>query len=77
VPPYYDSLIAKVIVHGADREQARAVMRDALARCEVTGVATNTVMHQALLAAAEFRRGGVDTGYLERLNAPVGSAAHG
>jgi acetyl-CoA carboxylase biotin carboxylase subunit len=66
VPPYYDSLIAKVIAHGGNREQAMLAMRGALARCGVTGVATNIAMHQALLDTAEFRRGGVDTSYLER-----------
>ena len=66
VPPYYDSLIAKVITHGGNREQAMLAMRGALARCALGGVVTNIVMHQALMGTAEFRRGGVDTGYLER-----------
>jgi acetyl-CoA carboxylase biotin carboxylase subunit len=74
VPPNYDSLLAKVIAHGADRQQAMAAMADALARCEVAGVATNTVMHQALLGTPEFRRGGVDTGYLARQLLPAGAA---
>jgi len=66
VPPYYDSLLAKIISHGADRDQALAGMLEALARCEVAGVTTNIAMHQALLSTTEFRRGGVDTGYLGR-----------
>jgi acetyl-CoA carboxylase biotin carboxylase subunit len=64
VPPHYDSLLAKVIARGADRGQALDLLAEALARCEVTGVTTNLAMHRALLATAEFRRGGVDTGFL-------------
>jgi acetyl-CoA carboxylase biotin carboxylase subunit len=67
VPPHYDSLLAKVIAHGDDRAGALARLRSALDRCEIGGVATNLRMHQALLAGAEFERGGVDTGYLERV----------
>jgi acetyl-CoA carboxylase, biotin carboxylase subunit len=66
VPPYYDSLLAKVIAHAADRECARKALADALDRCAVDGVATNLGLHRALLADADFARGGVDTGYLAR-----------
>ncbi|HTU76355.1 MAG TPA: acetyl-CoA carboxylase biotin carboxylase subunit, partial [Trebonia sp.] len=66
VPPHYDSLLAKVITHGETREQALAAMREALARCQVAGVASNIAMQQELIATPQFRRGGVDTGYLER-----------
>jgi acetyl-CoA carboxylase, biotin carboxylase subunit len=66
VPPYYDSLLAKVIAHGADRAQALAALRHALDRCAVDGVTTNLDLHRALLADAEFAAGGVDTGYLTR-----------
>jgi acetyl-CoA carboxylase biotin carboxylase subunit len=71
VPPHYDSLLAKVIAHGPGREQALLALRDALARCEVSGVATNLALHQALIATPEFRRGGVDTCYLERQLGPA------
>jgi acetyl-CoA carboxylase, biotin carboxylase subunit len=64
VPEHYDSLLAKVITWGEDRDAALAAMLAALGRCEVAGVATNIAMHEALLAAPGFRRGGVDTGYL-------------
>ncbi|WP_300613612.1 biotin carboxylase N-terminal domain-containing protein [Trebonia sp.] len=67
VPPHYDSLLAKVIAHGADRAAALGRARSALDRCEIGGVATNLRMHRALLADGEFARGGVDTGYLERV----------
>ncbi len=73
VPPHYDSLLGKVITHGADRDRALSAMLAALARCEVTGVATNVAMHRALLGTAEFRRGGVDTGYLARQLGPAGA----
>jgi acetyl-CoA carboxylase biotin carboxylase subunit len=59
VPPFYDSLLAKVVVWGADRDQAVARSRRALAELEVEGVATTTSMHRRLLdepwfAAADF-----------------------
>ena len=66
MPPGYDSLLAKLIVSGRDRAEALARLRRALARCEINGVATTIPMHAALLAQAEFARGGVDTGYLGR-----------
>jgi len=66
VPPHYDSLLAKVIAHGAGRGEAVETMRGALDRCAVDGVVTNLDMHRGLLADPEFGKGGVDTGYLER-----------
>jgi acetyl-CoA carboxylase biotin carboxylase subunit len=67
VPPGYDSLLAKLIVSGRDRADALARLRSALARCEITGVATTIGMHASLAAQDEFGRGGVGTGYLARL----------
>ena len=67
VPPRYDSLLAKLIVHGANRTQALARLRGALARCEIGGVATTTGLYQALAADKEFADGGVDTRYLARI----------
>ena len=66
VPPFYDSLLAKIIVHGADRSAAIERLRLALADCDVRGVVTNRDMHLALLRQAEFVQGGVDTAYLPR-----------
>ena len=66
VPPYYDSLLAKVIGYGADRGHALSVLRGALSRCAVDGVTTNLGLHRALLGDPEFAAGGVDTGYLTR-----------
>jgi acetyl-CoA carboxylase, biotin carboxylase subunit len=70
VPPYYDSLLAKVIAHAGDRDGARMALCDALDRCAIDGVTTNLGLQRALLADAEFAAGGVDTGYLARRLAP-------
>jgi acetyl-CoA carboxylase biotin carboxylase subunit len=64
VPPHYDSLLAKVIVHGDDRADALARLRRALADCRIEGVPTNLEMHRRLLNVAGFIRGGVDTAFL-------------
>jgi acetyl-CoA carboxylase, biotin carboxylase subunit len=66
VPPYYDSLLAKIIVHAADRPVAIERMRQALAATRVEGVATNLAFHAEVLANPEFIAGGVDTGFLQR-----------
>ncbi|WP_257234731.1 hypothetical protein [Streptomyces sp. JV178] len=75
VPPYYDSLLAKLIVHGRDRADALARLRAALARCAVAGVSTNIPLHHEVLAQAEFAEGGVDTAWFTRFlrDLPVGS----
>lgn len=67
VPPFYDSLLAKIIVHGANRDDAIGRLATALANCDVRGVTTNRDMHLALLTQAEFIQGGVDTAYFPRL----------
>jgi acetyl-CoA carboxylase biotin carboxylase subunit len=66
VPPYYDSLLAKLIVHGADRADALARARVALDLLRIEGVVTTVPVHQALLDDEEFRAGGVDTAFFER-----------
>ncbi|MGC2670292.1 MAG: acetyl-CoA carboxylase biotin carboxylase subunit [Candidatus Acidiferrum sp.] len=66
VPPYYDSLLGKLIVHGADRGQALQILRRALSNCKIAGVATNVTMHAELVHNDEFARGGVDTSFLQR-----------
>ena len=77
VPPHYDSLLAKVIAHGADRADALAGLRDALDRCRIEGVTTNLDLQRAVLADAEFAAGGVGTGYLGRFltRSPAGHPA--
>jgi acetyl-CoA carboxylase biotin carboxylase subunit len=66
VPPYYDSLVAKLIVHAADRTAAVERMRGALARCEIGGITTNLAMHAELMEQAEFAAGGFTTAYFPR-----------
>jgi acetyl-CoA carboxylase biotin carboxylase subunit len=64
IPPFYDSLMAKIIVHAADRPTALERMRKAVAATRVDGVATNLGFHSEVLADREFQQGGVDTGFL-------------
>ena len=66
VPPHYDSLIAKVIAHGEDRDTAIARMRNALSEMVVEGIKTNAPLHQEIFGHAAFQQGGVDIHYLER-----------
>ena len=66
VPPFYDSLIAKVIAHGEDRSIAIARMRNALSEMVVEGIKTNTALHQEIFGHSAFRQGGLDIHYLER-----------
>jgi len=65
VPPYYDSLIAKLIVHGDTRELAIDRMTNALEECAVEGIKTNIALHKSILSDANFRRGGTNIHYLE------------
>lgn len=66
VPPNYDSLIAKIITHGRDRDSALARMRNALDELVVEGIKTNTDLHRDLVRDGEFQRGGVSIHYLEK-----------
>ena len=66
VPPYYDSMIAKLIVHGATREDALARMRLALAEMRIDGIATNLALHRRIVQDEAFAAGGVDIHHLER-----------
>jgi acetyl-CoA carboxylase biotin carboxylase subunit len=66
VPPYYDSLIAKVIAHGDDREEAMARMRRALEMFIVEGIHTTIPLHQRIFRDEEFQRGEFDTKFMER-----------
>jgi acetyl-CoA carboxylase biotin carboxylase subunit len=66
VSPYYDSLLGKLIVHGANRAEALHKLRRALSSCEITGIATNLLMHAELMQNEEFSRGGVNTVFLQR-----------
>ncbi|MCF1442064.1 acetyl-CoA carboxylase biotin carboxylase subunit [Ralstonia nicotianae] len=66
VPSHYDSMIAKLIVHGASREDALQRMRLALDELQVDGIATNLPLHREIVRDAEFETGGVDIHHLER-----------
>jgi acetyl-CoA carboxylase biotin carboxylase subunit len=66
IPPYYDSLVAKLIVHGADRSHALVRMRRALEMFIVEGVKTTIPLHRAILADPDFQAGRIHTGFLDR-----------
>ena len=66
VPPYYDSLIAKLIVHGVDRAEAIAKMERALSQFVVQGIETSIPLHQEIFADQGFRAGEFDTKFMER-----------
>ncbi len=66
VPQYYDSLIAKLICHGKDREEAMNKMQRALSQFVVEGIHTTIPLHQRIFADPEFRSGFFDTKFMER-----------
>jgi acetyl-CoA carboxylase, biotin carboxylase subunit len=66
IPPYYDSLIAKLIVRGKDRNEAVSRMSRALEMFIVEGVYTTIPLHRKILADEDFRAGRIDTGFIER-----------
>jgi acetyl-CoA carboxylase biotin carboxylase subunit len=66
VPPYYDSLIAKLICHGVDRVEAMDKMQRALSQFVVQGIHTTIPLHQKIFADEEFRAGKFDTKFMER-----------
>jgi len=66
IPPYYDSLIAKLIVRGKDREEAISRMTRALEMFIVEGIYTTIPLHRKILADADFHAGRVDTSFIER-----------
>jgi acetyl-CoA carboxylase biotin carboxylase subunit len=72
VPPYYDSLIAKLIVHGKDREEAVARMERALGMFVVEGIETSIPLHREIFRDPDFRAGNFDTKFMERFLAKRG-----
>jgi len=66
IPPYYDSLIAKLVAHGKDREEAMSRMSRALEMFIVQGIHTTIPLHLRIMADPEFRAGKFDTKYMER-----------
>jgi acetyl-CoA carboxylase biotin carboxylase subunit len=67
IPPYYDSLIGKLIVRGRDREEAISRMSRALDMFIVEGIYTTIPLHKRILAHPDFRSGNFDTKFMERL----------
>ena len=67
VPPYYDSLMAKIIARGTDRMTVLKRLRHAIADTRIAGVASNLEFQARLLADPEFVAGGVDTGFIARV----------
>jgi len=65
VTPYYDPMLAKVIAHGASREEATARLNAALHAYQIEGITHNGTLHRAILASTEFRSGEFHTGWLE------------
>jgi acetyl-CoA carboxylase biotin carboxylase subunit len=72
VPPYYDSLLGKIIASGPTRDAARTKLLAALASTRIEGVRTNLAFQAGLLADPLFVRGGVDTGFLVHRSAGNG-----
>jgi acetyl-CoA carboxylase, biotin carboxylase subunit len=77
VPPNYDSLVAKLLVHQATREEAIAATRRALAEFQVEGIKTTVPIHQKIFTTAAFVEGQVDTTFIERVFYGQGAAEPG
>ena len=70
IPPYYDSMIAKLIVHADTREEAIMRMKRALDEFIIEGVKTTIPMHKKILADADFQKGNISTKFMERYYSP-------
>jgi acetyl-CoA carboxylase biotin carboxylase subunit len=68
IPPFYDSLIAKLIAYGKNRDESIARLNRALEEFIIEGVKTTIPFHQRLIKRAEFIEGNFDTGFLDRIN---------
>ncbi len=66
IPPYYDSMIAKIIVHGRDRQEAIARMRRTLEMTVIEGIKTSIPLHLQILADPDFVAGRLSTAFMER-----------
>ncbi len=67
-PPFYDSLIAKLIVHGKSREEAIKRLKRALNEFVVEGVKTTIPFHSRLIENEDFKKGDFHTGFLDKVN---------
>jgi acetyl-CoA carboxylase biotin carboxylase subunit len=70
IPPYYDSMIAKLIVHAGTRDEAIVRMQRALDEFIIEGVKTTIPMHKKILADPDFQKGNISTKFMERYNPP-------
>src|SRR6202012_3798670 len=75
IPPYYDSLIAKLVVRGRDRDEACSRMARALGMFVIEGIYTSIPLHQRIMQDPDFRAGKFDTKFMERFLAPPSGAA--
>ena len=75
ISPYYDSMIAKIIVHGRDRQEAIARMRRTLEMTVIEGIKTTIPLHLRILADPDFVAGKLSTSFMERLLANAATAA--
>jgi acetyl-CoA carboxylase biotin carboxylase subunit len=73
IPPNYDSMISKLIVHASTREQAIARMRRALGEYMITGIKTTIPLQLEIMQNKDFIAGKYDTGFLERMLAERGA----
>jgi len=70
IPPYYDSLVAKLVVRGRDRQEAISRMQRALEMFIVEGIYTSIPLHQKIVADPDFRAGRFDTSFIQRFASP-------
>jgi acetyl-CoA carboxylase biotin carboxylase subunit len=76
IPPYYDSLIAKLVTHGKDRQEAISRMSRALEMFIIQGIDTSIPLHRRILADPDFQAGRYDTKFMERfMPKPLGKSA--
>ena len=75
VPPFYDSMLAKLIVHGEDRRQALARSRRALSKLDIEGVATTRELFLEILEEPDFQAGRTTTAYLDHARERLPSLA--
>jgi acetyl-CoA carboxylase biotin carboxylase subunit len=68
IPPYYDSLVAKLIAYGKDRDEAITRLRRSLDEFVIEGIKTTIPFHRKLIDHEDFKSGKFDTGFLERIN---------
>jgi acetyl-CoA carboxylase biotin carboxylase subunit len=77
IPPYYDSMIAKIIVHGRDRQEAIARMRRTLEMTVIEGIKTSIPLHLKILADPDFVAGRIGTAFMERFLVEKKSTSNG